>query len=113
MNPIYLIQSTHKGSKYKYVVTEQEAKKYIQEKAETVRTRLSANTLQKVYTTSDNNSDIKVLVQKVGAMWNGFLEEYVTFRYFPVDHILTEANDEEFDSEDDDEDDEFIVDKNP
>ena len=55
MDPIYLIQSTQKGYKYKYVVTEQEAKKYIQEKAETIRTRLSNNALQKVYTTSDGS----------------------------------------------------------
>ena len=109
MDPIYLIQSTQKQSKYHYVVTEQEAKKYIQEKAETVKNRLSTNSLQKVYTTSDSDRDIKVLVQKVGNMWNGFLEEYVTFSYFPVDHILTEANEEKSDSEEDDDDDVFVV----
>lgn len=108
MNPIYLIQSTQKGSKYKYVVTEQEAKKYIQEQAETIRVRLSANVLQKVYTTSDSNCDIKVVVQQVGAVWNGFLEEYVSFRYFPVDHVLTEmAEEEKFESDDDSDDSDF------
>ena len=106
MDPIYLIQSTQKGSKYKFVVTEQEAKKYIQEKAETIRTRLSTNALQKVYTTSDGDCDIKVLIQKVGAMWNGFLEEYVAFKYFPVDHVLTESDEEKFDSDEDEDEDE-------
>ena len=97
MDPIYLIQSTQEGSKYKYVGTEQEAKKYIQEKAETIRARLSVNDLQKVYTTSDGEKDIKVLVQKIGAVWNGFLEEYVTFKYFPINHVSAELAEEEFD----------------
>ena len=91
MDPIYLIQSTQEGSKYKYVGTEQEAKKYIQEKAETIRARLSVNDLQKVYTTSDGEKDIKVLVQKIGAVWNGFLE------YFPINHVSAELAEEEFD----------------
>ena len=111
MDPIYLIKNSQKKTKYKYVVTEQEAKNYIQEKAETVRNSLSANSLKKVYITSDTDHDIKVLVQKVGNMWNGFLEEYVTFSYFPVDHILTEADEEKSDSEEDD-DEVFVVDKN-
>ena len=88
MDPIYIIQSTQKNSKYTYVVTEQEAKKSIREKAEAVRARLSVNPLLKVYTTSDSNRDVKVLVQKVGSMWNGFLEENVSFKYFPVNHVL-------------------------
>ena len=96
MNPIYLIQSTQKGSKYKYVVSEQEAKEYIHHQAEKTRARLSANPLQKVYTTSDGACDIKVVVQQIGAVWNGFLEEYVTFRYFPVDHVLFEPKEEKF-----------------
>ena len=108
MDPIYLVQSTQKGSKYKYVTSEQEAKKYIQEKAEGVRIRLSTNALQKVYTTSDGDQDVKVLIQKVGNMWNGFLEEYVAFSYFPVHHI---SNEEKSDSEDEEEDEGFIVGK--
>ena len=54
------------------MVTEQEAKNYIQEKTETVRNSLSANSLQKVYITSDTDH-IKVLVQKVGNMWKNML----------------------------------------
>ena len=114
MDSIYLVQSTQKGTKNKYVTTEQEAKKYIQEKAEAIRIRLSTTALQKVYTTSDGGRDIKVLIQKVGNMWNGFLEEYVTFSYFPVDHILTESDEEKSDSDEDDEEDEdegFVVGK--
>ena len=109
MDSIYLVQSTQKGSKYKYVTTEQEAKKYIQEKAEAIRIRLSANALQKVYTTSDSGRDIKVLIQKVGQMWNGFLEEYIAFSYFPVNHISTEDNEEKSDSDSEEEDEGFIV----
>ena len=113
MDSIYLVQSTQKGSKYKYVTTEQEAKKYIQEKAEAIRIRLSANVLQKVYTTSDSGRDIKVLIQKVGNMWNGFLEEYVAFSYFPVNHISNKEAEEKIDSdnedEDEDEDEGFII----
>ena len=109
MDSIYLVQSTQKGSKYKYVTTEQEAKKYIQEKAEAIRIRLSATALQKVYTTSDSDRDIKVLIQKVGNMWNGFLEEYVAFSYFPVNHISHEPNEEKSDSESEEEDEGFIV----
>ena len=117
MDPIYIIQSTQKNSKYTYVVTEQEAKKYIREKAEAVRTRLSVNPLLKVYTTSDSNRDVKVLVQKVGNMWNGFLEENVSFKYFPVNHVLHEPPEEKSDSEEDEEEEEdeedegFIVGK--
>jgi len=108
MDSIYLVQSTQKGSQYKYVTTEQEAKKYIQEKAEAVRIRLSTTALQKVYTTSDGGRDIKVLIQKVGNMWNGFLEEYVTFSYFPVNHISHEEKSDS-DSEDEDEEEGFLV----
>lgn len=108
MDPIYIVQSTQKNSKYTYVITEQEAKNYIREKAEAVRTRLSANPLLKVYTTSDSNQDIKVLVQKVGNMWNSFLKENVTFSYFPVHHV---SHEEKSDSEEDDEDEGFIIEK--
>ena len=109
MDSIYLVQSTQKGSKYKYVTTEQEAKKYIQEKAEAVRIRLSTTALQKVYTTSDGGRDIKVLIQKVGNMWNGFLEEYVAFSYFPVNHISNEENEEKSESDSEEEDEGFLV----
>ena len=114
MDPIFIIQSTQKNSKYTYVATEQEAKKSIREKAEAVRTQLSADPLLKVYTTSDSNRDIKVLVQTVGNMWNGFLEEKVAFKYFPVNHVLHDSganNDFEEDEEDDEDDEGFIVGK--
>ena len=113
MDPIYIVQSTQKNSKYSYVITEQEAKQYIREKAEAVRTRLSVNPLLKVYTTSDSNQDVKVLVQKIGNMWNGFLEENVTFSYFPVNHVLHEPAEEKTDSEDeeDEEVEGFIIGK--
>ena len=42
------------------------------------------------------------------------MEEYVTFSYFPVDHILTESDEEKSDSDEDDEEDEdegFVVGK--
>ena len=74
------------------------------EKAEEMRVRLSANPLLKVYTTSDGNRDIKVLVQQVGSMWNGFLEEKVSFNYFPVHHISHEPTSETLDSKEDYED---------
>ena len=116
MNTIYIVQSTQKNSKYSYVITEQEAKQYIREKAEAVRTRLSVNPLLKVYTTSDSNQDVKVLVQKIGNMWNGFLEEKVSFKYFPVNHVLHDSGTNNgFEDDEDDEDDEdeegFIVGK--
>ena len=115
MDPIYIVHSTQKKTKYTYVSTEQEAKNYIREKAEDVRARLSTNPLLKVYTTSDGNRDIKVLVQQVGNMWNGFLEEKISFNYFPVHHVSHEPTDEKSDSEDsddsDDEDEGFIVGK--
>jgi len=114
MDPIYIVQSSKKNLNYVYVSTEQEAKDYIREKADAARTRLSANALLKVYTTSDGNRDIKVLVQKVGNVWNGFLEEYVTFSYFPVNHVSHEPTEEKSDSdseEDDEEDEGFIVGK--
>ncbi len=111
MDPIFIIQSAQKNSKYTYVVTEQEAKKYIREKAEAVRTQLSADSLLKVYTTSDSNRDIKVLVQTVGNMWNGFLEEKVTFKYFPVNHVLHDSEGNDDFEEDEEADEGFIVDQ--
>ena len=107
--PIYLIHSTQKGSHYKYVASEQEAKKYIHERAEAIRMRLAANTLQKVYTTSDSDNDIKVLIQKVGTVWNSFLKEYVTFTFFPVPHVSGETFEEKVDFEGEDDDDLFFL----
>ncbi len=104
MDPIYIVHNTQKNAKYTYVSTEQEAKNYIREKAEEMRVRLSADPLLKVYTTSDGNRDIKVLVQQVGSMWNGFLEEKVSFNYFPVHHISHEPTSETLDSKEDYED---------
>ena len=42
-------------------------------------------------------------------MWNGFLEEYIAFSYFPVNHISTEDNEEKSDSDSEEEDEGFIV----
>ena len=114
MQKIFLIKTIRTGecSRYRYVQTEEEAKLRMRELADELVVQLSQDPTVKVYITPEGPQEVHVVLQDVGAVWNGFLKAHTSITYFSVLHatnkIFDVQNDNDNDNDDDDDDDDDL-----
>lgn len=88
MDPIFIVTIATKGSPkiVRYVGSEDEAQNTVRNKADQIADRLRKREQQNVYLSKEKHT-IKVLLQDVGNLWNGFLREHTSLSYSAVSHI--------------------------
>lgn len=96
MDPVFIVTISTKGKPeiVRYVVSEAEAQSTVRNRADRIADRLRKEEENNVYLSQDKQM-IKVLLQGVGSLWNGFLHEHTSLSYTAVSHMESPSSENE------------------